>query len=162
MTSINFVSMVQTKEPVRLRPATITDVETLFAIRCSVEENHQSREELVELGITPASVAEMIAGGEFACLIAEIEGKPVGFAMADYKEAYLFALFVRPEAEKRGVGSLLLRETEKMLAMRGLKSVYLVTGADESLRAVGFYKKQGWQITGTLDDGQLRFEKSLV
>ena len=147
---------------IRIRPAVATDVETLFEIRCSVRENHQSREELAELGITPATVTEMIEGGDFSCLIAKIENQPVGFAMAEYKAGYLFALFVRPEAENRGVGSALLRETENLLSQIGVKKAFLLTGADESLRAVGFYKKWGWQIAEKLTDGQLRFDKVLI
>ena len=38
----------------KLRTATKEDVETLFDIRCSVVENHQSREELATLGMLAA------------------------------------------------------------------------------------------------------------
>ena len=38
----------------RIRLATTADVETLFELRTSVRENHQSREELAAIGVTPA------------------------------------------------------------------------------------------------------------
>jgi len=43
-----------------IREAQLEDIETLFNIRTSVIENHQSREELATLGITPETVAEML------------------------------------------------------------------------------------------------------
>lgn len=43
-----------------IRPAQLDDVETLFDIRTRVVENHQSREELASLGITPQTIAEML------------------------------------------------------------------------------------------------------
>ena len=43
-----------------IRLALLEDIDTLFEIRTSVIENHQSREEIAELGITPESVAEML------------------------------------------------------------------------------------------------------
>lgn len=44
----------------QIRVAQLEDIETLFEIRTSVKENHQSREEIAALGITPATVAEML------------------------------------------------------------------------------------------------------
>jgi hypothetical protein len=54
----------------QIRIATNSDVATLFRIRTSVKENHQSQEELAALGVTPESVGEMlrttsrVAGGD--------------------------------------------------------------------------------------------------
>ena len=39
-----------------IRVAECSDIDTLFEIRTSVVENHQSREEIAELGITPFSL----------------------------------------------------------------------------------------------------------
>ena len=44
-----------------IRSAQVEDIETLFDIRTSVTENYQSREEIAALGITPESIAEMLA-----------------------------------------------------------------------------------------------------
>ena len=45
---------------INIRPAQLTDVAAIFDIRTSVIENHLSREELNEMGITEALVADMI------------------------------------------------------------------------------------------------------
>ena len=45
----------------QLRLATPEDVDALFAIRTAVTENALSREQLADLGITPASIATALA-----------------------------------------------------------------------------------------------------
>ncbi|MEM0964633.1 MAG: GNAT family N-acetyltransferase [Verrucomicrobiota bacterium] len=145
----------------RIRAARETDVEDLFDIRCSVIENHQSREELAELDITPETVAEMITGGEYISLLAEMNERPVGFTMARISEGYIFACFVRPADENQGVGRALMTETERKLFQNGKRDLWLSTGPGCELRAVGFYKRLGWKENGFLDDGQIRFEKTL-
>lgn len=58
----------------KIREAQVEDVETLFDIRTSVIENHQSREDLVNLGITPETVAEMLLT-DCRAWIAEIDDR---------------------------------------------------------------------------------------
>lgn len=41
-----------------IRVATQDDVDTLFAIRTSVQQNHLSREQMADLGITPQVLAD--------------------------------------------------------------------------------------------------------
>ena len=144
-----------------LRSASVDDVEALFDIRCSVRENHQSREELAALGIVPATIAEMITSGDYLTFIADEQGWPAGFAMAQISEGYVFACFVKPEFERRGIGRALMNGLEDGLRRAGLKEAWLLTGADQKLRAVGFYRHLGWREGGFLDDGQIRFVKSL-
>ncbi|MDJ0583256.1 hypothetical protein [Crocosphaera sp.] len=47
-------------ESINIRLVQTEDIETLFEIRTSVKENYQSRQEIAQLGITPASVAKML------------------------------------------------------------------------------------------------------
>lgn len=144
-----------------LRAVTVEDVEALFDIRCSVLENHQSREELAELGITPTTIADMIRGDDYVAFLAEVGGEPIGFTMAEISEAYVFACFLRPGFEKRGIGRQLMERTEAGLRQHGVTQAWLSTGPGEDLRAVGFYERLGWKRNGYLDDGQIRFEKDL-
>jgi ribosomal protein S18 acetylase RimI-like enzyme len=145
----------------RLRAARPGDVETLFAIRCSVAENHQSREELAELGVTPDSVRAMLESDDYLSLLAEVAGRPVGFCMVQLSEGYVFALFVRPEAEGRGIGRALMERAEAGLRRAGVTEAWLTTGGDPALRALGFYRHLGWRYGGRFDDGQVLLRKPL-
>ena len=146
----------------KLRPALANDTEALFNIRCSVLENHQSREELAELGITHQSINEMIEAGDHVTTIAEQDGQPVGFSMARISEAYVFACFVKPDFENNGVGRALMAAAEKGLRENGVEKAWLSTGSEPGLRAAGFYLHLGWYKDGFLDDGQIVFRKTLA
>jgi GNAT superfamily N-acetyltransferase len=143
---------------VKLRVAAEADVETLFDIRTSVSENHESREELAAIGVTPETVARMLRTTARAWL-AEVGGSPVAFAMADAGQGTIFAMFVRPGYEGRGLGRALMGEAESWLFAEGWEEIWLLTGGDERLRANGFYRRLGWSAAGAADDGQLKFIK---
>lgn len=142
-----------------IRPATPDDVELLFDIRTSVLENHQSRGELASIGVTPRAVAEMLRTTARAW-VAEVEGRAVGFSMADAAEGTVFAMFVRPGREGRGVGRALMREAEAWLFAEGREEIWLLTGRDPALRAHGFYRRLGWTEAEWRADGQVKYVKS--
>ncbi|WP_153773922.1 GNAT family N-acetyltransferase [Pseudomonas sp. MNR3A] len=140
-----------------LRQALPEDVELLFDIRTSVKQNHLSREQMHDLGITATSLTEAI--GEAPCTwIAEYEQEAVGFAMVDLGEGELFALFVRPQHEGKGVGRLLLERAEHALFQRH-ELIHLITDGDQAIRANGFYQRSGWILAGAVDDRDVRYEK---
>lgn len=142
----------------RIRRATVADIETLFDIRTSVRQNHLSREQMAELGITPAVLEEALEAGPCAW-IAEVDGSAGGFAMVDRASAEVFALFVRPEWEGRGMGSALLRAAEAEL-FREHERIWLLTDGGDEIRANGFYLKQGWELVTRVDERDVRYEKS--
>ena len=146
----------------KLRPALPVDTEILFDIRCSVVENHQSREELASLGITAQTIREMIEGQDYITTIAEANGRPAGFSMAEISEGYVFACFVKPDFEGNGLGRALMEAAETGLRNRGVQEAWLSTGQASGLRAVGFYSHLGWYKDGHLDDGQIIFRKKLI
>jgi GNAT superfamily N-acetyltransferase len=141
-----------------IRIARPTEVGILNDIRTSVRENHMTIAQMEAYGITAASIAELIVGTGRAW-IGEIDGVDAGFSIADSAEGNIFAMFVRPEFEGHGLGGLLLSQAETFLFERGLNEIWLEAGATEGLRAHGFYSHAGWQRSGTMPDGQLRFVK---
>lgn len=143
---------------VRIRQATEADIDELFDVRTSVRENFQSREELAGIGVTPESIGRMLRSTSRAW-IAEEGGRAVAFSMADAAEATIFALFVRPEHEGRGLGRRLMAETEAWLFSTGAEEIWLLTGSDPHLRANGFYRHLGWVNVGLQEDRQIRYVK---
>lgn len=89
-----------------IRAMRADDMGDTFAVRTSVTENALSLEQLERMGITPASVAASL-DGRARGWVAEEEGVVVAFA-ADAGTRSIFALFVAPEYEGRGLGSALL------------------------------------------------------
>ncbi len=66
---------------ITVRIATAHDIDTVFAIRTSVRQNHLSREQLTEMGITPEALLDAIGNGDARLWIAEVDGAaaPTGF-----------------------------------------------------------------------------------
>lgn len=144
-----------------IRVAQRQDIETLFDIRTSVTENYQSRKEIAELGITPASVAEMLLANCRAW-IAELEGQAIGFSIADKSEATILGMFVRPQFEGRGAGRQLMDAAECWLRSQGVDEAWLLTGNDPNLRAYGFYCHLGWVAAGVEIDGAFSGEMKFI
>ena len=137
------------------------DIETLFEIRTSVRENHQSRAEIAELGITPDSVAEML-GTDCCAWIAEIDTQPVGFSIANVTEKTIFGIFVLPSFENRGYGRILMQAAEEWFWSKDIEEIWLVTGNDPNLRAYGFYLHLGWIPVGVESDGAFQGEIKFI
>lgn len=141
-----------------LRVATEADIEALFEIRTSVRENHQSRAELAALGVTPETIARMLRTCCRAWVASE-DGYDVAFSMANAAEATVFAMFLRPGYEGRGLGRALMRLAEEWLFATGCGEIWLLTDSRREVRANGFYRHLGWKESGLQADGQVRFIK---
>ncbi|MBP0008795.1 MULTISPECIES: GNAT family N-acetyltransferase [unclassified Roseofilum] len=145
----------------KLRIAQHDDIETLFEIRTSVVENYQSREEIAQLGITPESVAQMLATDSCAW-VAEIESQPIGFSIANATEKTILGLFVLPAFEDRGVGRALIQAAEDWLGLQEIEEIWLLTGNNPNFRAYGFYLHLGWVPVGVESDGDFQGEMKFI
>lgn len=99
---------------IRTRLALSSDIEGIFDVRTSVKENYLSREEMELMGITESSVIDMIEKSRCAWVAVD-DGKVIGFSMIILDEGSLFAAFVLPEYEGRGVGRSLVELAEQEL-----------------------------------------------
>lgn len=140
-----------------VRPATVGDIGVIFNIRTSVVQNHMTMDELAAIGVTPDTVHDIIAAGP-GLWVAEVDGVPVAFSMADIGDGCVFAMFVLPAFEGRGLGRLLMAETEAFLFTQH-DVIWLETSADVAVRANGFYRALGWRPVDMLDNGDYRYEK---
>jgi GNAT superfamily N-acetyltransferase len=138
-----------------VREARGTDMPGISRVRTSVTENLLTREQLDARGITEASVA--------ASFLADSKGwvalsgdEVVAFSIADRASRSIFALFVLPQFEGRGLGSRLLDLALDWLWDNGADLVWLTTGP--GTRAASFYERRGWVATDATATGDVRYE----
>jgi GNAT superfamily N-acetyltransferase len=146
-----------TGDAITYRVARAADVPAIFRVRTSVVENLLTVGQLRQRGITNASVAASFrdnAGG----WVAVHKRRIVGFSMADRETGSLFALFVLPAYERRGIGAQLLSRAIEWLWDVGAEHVWLHTAPNT--KAAAFYRRRGWIVTGTHPSGDIRFEQN--
>lgn len=140
---------------INVRPAKLSDVEAIFTVRTSVNENHLSREQMSRMGITESVVGDMIK--EDCCAwVATDDEEVVGFSMILREKGSLFGLFVLPGYEGRGIGRRLTMLAEQEL-FKHHEIAWLET--DKDSRAAKFYMQLGWGNETKIDDNFIRLEK---
>ena len=90
-------------------------------------------------------------------ILAELDNVPVAWCSRARRRAYIPYLFVMPELQGNGLGSMLLRRMESMLELEGAERVQLETPAD-NVGAVRFYERQGYRILALRPDGRAAHE----
>ncbi len=138
-----------------IRPATPEDLPAITHVRTSVHENHLSVEEMAELGITPEVVTQMILASP-CCWVAVEDGAIVGFSMIDAEQGSLFAAFVLPSHEGKGIGRRLVQVAEDQLFTTH-STIWLETG--RTTRAARFYRSLGWGNESAVGEDDIRLEK---
>ena len=138
-----------------IREAGGADMPGIARVRTSVRENLLTTEQLAQRGITNASVAASLLVDRKGW-VAERSTEIVAFCMADRADPSIFALFVLPEYEGRGLGSRLLDLALQWLWDNGAELVWLTTSPDT--RAARFYAHRCWVPVGMAPGGDMRFE----
>lgn len=138
----------------KIRAARADDIQAMHALRGRVAENALSDPRRV----TEDSYLPYLAQG--AAWVAETEAGLAGFAILDLAAASVWALFVAPEAEGKGIGRALHARLIEGAAGHGL--VRLSLGTAPGTRAERFYTQAGWTKTGRTGTGELSFERILV
>lgn len=138
----------------KLRLATVSDIEAMHAIRVSVLENR-----LRDLGrVTPEKYHEMLGERGRGWVVEDETGVIVGFGIADALSRSLWALFVRPGSERRGVGRSLHDAMVTWLFSLDNQPIWLTT--EPGTRAAAFYAAAGWLPQPSPVDGELCFSLS--
>jgi ribosomal-protein-alanine N-acetyltransferase len=84
-------------------------------------------------------------------IVTEDDSKIVGFILTEENPplAHVITLDVAESHRRRGVGSALLAESEKNLALRGVRTILLETATDNEA-GVAFWQRHGYRIEATL------------
>lgn len=130
-----------------IRPATLSDIPAMHAIRLRVRENRLSDPSVVTEADYHAFMARDTRS--WVCLI---DGTMAGFTMVDVEKRNLWALFVAPEHEFRGAGRAL---HDAMCGWYFTRQGQLRLSTAPDTRAERFYLKAGYTAAGTTPDGEV-------
>jgi ribosomal-protein-alanine N-acetyltransferase len=85
------------------------------------------------------------------CLVAEAEGKIVGFILAEENPplAHIITLDVAETHRKKGVGTALLLEMEQHFAFHQVRTVLLETSVEND-PGIAFWQRHGYRTEATL------------
>ncbi|GAB3202008.1 GNAT superfamily N-acetyltransferase [Pontibacter aydingkolensis] len=135
------------------REAKTTDIPQIQIVRHTVKENVLSNPALV----TDKDCEDylIIRGKGWVC---EIEQEIVGFAIADLIANNVWALFLNPEHEGKGIGKKLHDTMLNWYFSQTKETLWL--GTEFNTRAEKFYRLQGWTEAGLNGSDEIRFEMS--
>lgn len=133
------------------REASFVDIKQIQVVRNAVKENTLSNPNLVSDKDCETFIS--IRGKGWVC---EIDHQIVGFSIVDLQEHNIWALFVLPTYEKKGIGRKLHDIMLEWYFGQTQKKVWL--GTSPNTRAEGFYRKAGWVEVGWHGKGEIKFE----
>ncbi len=138
-----------------LRKAIVEDIPQIQLVRNMVKENMLSDPALV----TDKDCEEYLTkrGKGWVC---EIDKRIVGFSIADLKDKNIWALFVHPEFEKKGIGKKLHDIMLQWYFDKTKETVWLSTAPHT--RAEKFYRRAGWKEAGTHGKGEIKFGMNYI
>lgn len=133
------------------RVANINDIKQMQIVRNSVKENVLSDPNL----ITDEDYKSFITvkGKGWIC---EIDNRIVGFAIVDLNTNNIWALFLDPDFEGKGIGKKLHQMMLDWYFSKTKITVWL--GTEFHTRAEKFYKKAGWIEVGLHGKNETKFE----
>lgn len=134
-----------------LREALIADIPQISKIRLAVKENILSNPDLVPYEDYVEFMTQR--GKGWVC---EIDNKIVGFSIVDLKENNIWALFIDPDFEKKGIGRQLHDMMLDWYFDQTETTVWLSTAPKS--RAESFYRKAGWTEVGMHGKNEIKFE----
>jgi ribosomal-protein-alanine N-acetyltransferase len=129
-----------------IRRASAEDLETLYRIE---------KECFLSEAFTKEQIEYFLRAPNFLNLIAELNGRPVGFvtgALEKYKGkvvGHIYSVDVLEKYRRRGVASRLIEELEKAFAQEGVRICYLEAKVD-NIAARSLYKKLGYKTVEVL------------
>lgn len=134
-----------------IREANVNDIDNYMLVRMAVLENKLNNPALV----TRKDNEDYLTthGKGWVC---EMEKKIVGFSIVGLIQNNVWALFVHPDLEKKGIGRKLHDVMLDWYFTQTTKPLWL--GTAPSTRAEMFYRKSGWTAVGKHGNDEIKFE----
>lgn len=133
------------------RESQLADIPQMMALRLSVKENPLSNPALV-----PESDYIDFTTRRGKGWVCEAEGQILGFAVADMEKNNIWALFILPGFEGKGIGRRLHDDMLNWYFSQTNEPLWLSTAT--GTRAEAFYRKAGWREAGMYSAIEVRFE----
>ena len=153
----------------RIRPASLADIPAITAIYA-----HAVKHGTASFELESPSEAEMtrrmqaVLDGKFPYIVAEIDGKIVGYAYASLyrtRPAYRFtvedSVYIAPDMHRRGIGKVLLQKLIEECTARGYRQMIAVIGDSDQAASIGVHKACGFEPAGNLKSIGWKFGKWL-
>jgi phosphinothricin acetyltransferase len=154
---------------VSIRPATPADIPAITRIyACAVKHGTASFE------LEPPDEAEMarrqrtLVDGGYPYIVAEIDNALAGYAYAGpYRPrlAYRFSvedsIYVDPDAQRRGVGRMLLEHLIEECERRGFRQMIAVIGDSAQAPSIELHRALGFRMIGTVENVGYKFGRWL-
>jgi GNAT superfamily N-acetyltransferase len=135
------------------REATVNDIDAYMLVRMAVKENVLNDPAKVPREDNIAYITRQ--GKGWVC---EIENKIVGFSIVGLVQRNVWALFVLPEHEGKGIGGRLHDVMMDWYFSQTKEKIWL--GTEQKTRAEIFYRKRGWKEVGIHGADETKFEMS--
>ena len=133
------------------REATVDDIDNYMVVRMAVKENVLNNPALVPREDNVAYLTKY--GKGWVC---EIENKIVGFSVVGLTQRNVWALFVLPEFEGKGIGRKLHDIMIDWYFSQTSDTIWL--GTEQNTKAENFYKNRGWTVVGMHGADETKFE----
>jgi GNAT superfamily N-acetyltransferase len=137
------------------REACLEDIEQLSAIRLAVKENRLSNPDLITSSDYETYLS--VRGKGWVCALNE---QIVGFAIVDLIDHNVWALFIHPAFERKGIGQQLHQLMLDWYFKQTQHTLWLST--DPQSRAADFYRRAGWKEVGTYGKSEIKLEISYL
>ena len=139
----------------KYREADTGDIKAMHVIRLAVKENVLGN----PLAVTELDYIDFITtkGKGWVC---EFNNKLLGFAIVDFESSNVWALFVDPEHERKGIGTKLHNMMLDWYFTHYDKKLWLGTAPNSKVEKL--YRKAGWREFGVEKNGDIRFQLSLT
>lgn len=133
-----------------IRVAVRADVPAVFEIRHAVRENRLTSGVITD----DDYFREIEVTGRG--WVAVVDGAIRGFSVGRRTDGNIWALFVHPDFDRRGIGRGLHDAMVEWLFGKGCARLWLTT--TPATRAEAFYRRAGWRDVGPAPGGEIRME----
>jgi phosphinothricin acetyltransferase len=152
-----------------VRPTTLSDIPSITRIYA-----HAVRHGTASFEYDPPDEAEMtrrmrsLLDGGYPYLVAEVEGSVMGYAYAGpyrTRPAYRYtvenSVYIAPEAQRRGIGRVLLDRLIAESETRGYRLMIAVIGDSAQTPSIELHRAAGFRLVGAFEAVGYKFDRWL-